>query len=200
MMDTRESSIGQPRLKIGLDIDGTLAYSHETIIELYNSMNNSSFSKSDILGWGDVNFITTDEFDALHHISWKENWRSIRPSISQESLEELSRFCNIEILTGMPNKLRESLESWLELHFPKMRFSIRHADLVEKPFLGYDILFDDANPVADSFIRNGNSSDRLYLMEEPWNKDMGYGLRDSRITVVKDLDHGIRHLLSKDGI
>ena len=198
MMDTRESSIGQPRLKIGLDIDGTLAYSHDVILDAYNAIKGSSFSKQDIRGWGDPNesLMTTEEFDMLHGLSWKENWRSILPSVSQEHLERLSNVCSIEILTGIPPQLRDSVKSWLRMNFPEMEFEIMHSQLTEKPFLGYDILFDDANPVADSFMTNNRKGERLYLMEQPWNRECGYETKDSRIMMVKDLGQGIDHLLS----
>ena len=38
------------KLKVGMDMDGTLAYSHDVILDAYNAIKGSSFSKQDIRG------------------------------------------------------------------------------------------------------------------------------------------------------
>ncbi len=186
------------RLKVGIDMDGTLAKSHESIIDAYNSINRTSLSKSDITSWDDpgTGFMTHEEFNLFHYKAWEERWSDILPYASQDTLTELSESCDVEIVTGIPYSLRESVNSWLRMNFQGMAFEVRHVQISEKPFLGYDVLFDDANPVAEYFMKNNRKDERLYLIEQPWNKACNYHLMDDRIKVVKDLDSGIRELIS----
>ena len=67
----------------------------------------------------------------------------------------------------------------------------------EKPYLGYDVIFDDADPVADELIKAPGIGTRLYLIDQPWNKRRRYEEESSRITRVKSLSHGIESLLSE---
>jgi len=57
----------QNRKKIGLDIDGTLALFHETLVVEYNRRSNTNHSINDITGWSKRRIpISDNEFFEMH--------------------------------------------------------------------------------------------------------------------------------------
>ena len=187
------------RVRVGLDVDGTLAHSQEAIVDEYNLRTKGSHTKEEFdsyNGWSMP--ITDEEFSELHYTLWKDNWERIRPAISERTLKKLVNACDVQLLTGIPKECEYGLNSWLGSNFPDTVMEIEYVvSLREKPYLGYDVLFDDADPVADEFIKVHAKGMRLYLIDQPWNKGRRYEEESDRITRVKSLSHGIESLLSE---
>ena len=187
------------RVRVGLDVDGTLAHSQEAIVDEYNLRTKGSHTKEEFdsyNGWSMP--ITDEEFSELHYTLWKDNWERIKPAVSERTLKKLVNACDVQLLTGIPKECGDGLNSWLGSNFPDTVMEIEYVvSLREKPYLGYDVLFDDADPVADEFIKVHAKGMRLYLIDQPWNKGRRYEEESDRITRVKSLSHGIDSLLSE---
>ena len=187
------------RVRVGLDVDGTLAYSQEAIVDEYNLRTKGSHTKEELdshTGWSMP--ITDEEFSELHYTLWKDNWERIRPAISERTLKKLVDACDVRLLTGIPRGCGDGLRSWLGSNFPNIDMEIEYViSLREKPYLGYDVLFDDAEPVADEFLKVPAKGTRLYLIDQPWNKRRRYEEESDRITRARSLSHGIDSLLSE---
>ena len=187
------------RIKVGLDVDGTLAHSQEAIVNEYNIRTNGSHTKEELdshTGWSMP--ITHEEFSELHYTIWKDKWERIKPAVSENALSRLADVCDVQLLTGIPKECDDGLRGWLGSNFPNTAMEIRYViSLREKPYLGYDVIFDDADPVADELIKAPGIGTRLYLIDQPWNKRRRYEEESSRITRVKSLSHGIESLLSE---
>ena len=187
------------RVRVGLDVDGTLAHSQEAIVDEYNLRTKGSHTKEEFdsyTGWSMP--ITDEEFSELHYTLWKDNWERIKPTVSERTLKKLVNACDVQLLTGIPKECGDGLNSWLGSNFPDTEMKIEYVvSLREKPYLGYDVLFDDAEPVADEFLKVPAKGMRLYLIDQPWNKRRRYEEESDRITRVKSLSHGIGSLLSE---
>jgi len=190
---------GAKRIRVGLDVDGTLAYSQEAIVNEYNIRTKSSHTKEELdshTGWSMP--ITHEEFSELHDMLWKDKWDRIKPAVSERTLSKLISACEVQLLTGIPEECDDGLRGWLCANFPDIEMRIKYViSLTEKPHLGYDVIFDDAEPVADEFIKVSAKGKRLYLIDQPWNKRRRYEEENSRITRVESLSNGIECLLSE---
>jgi len=188
----------EKRIRVGLDVDGTLAHSQEAIVNEYNFRTGGSHTKEELdayAGWSMP--ITDEEFSELHYTMWKENWERIRPAISERTLSKLVNACDVQILTGIGQECDDGLRYWLGSNFPNTKLGIRYVlSLREKPYLGYDVIFDDADPVAEEFLKTPAKGMKLYLIDQPWNKGRRYEEESSRITRVKSLEQGINHFLA----
>jgi 5'(3')-deoxyribonucleotidase len=187
------------KIRVGLDVDGTLAHSQEAIVNAYNLRTNGNHTKEELdshTGWSMP--ITDEEFSELHYTLWKDDWERIRPAVSERTLSKLISACDVQLLTGIPEACDGGLRSWLGSNFPNTDVKIRYVvSLREKPYLGYDVLFDDADPVADEFLKVPVNGMKLYLIDQPWNKRRRYEEESSRITRVESLSYGIESLLSE---
>ena len=187
------------RVRVGLDVDGTLAHSQEAIVNEYNNRTKGSHTKEELdshNGW--TMPITYEEFSELHYMLWKDNWERIKPAVSERTLKKLVNACDVQLLTGIPEECGDGLRSWLGSNFPSIDMKIEYVvSLKEKPYLGYDVLFDDAEPVADEFLKVPAKGMRLYLIDQPWNKRRRYEEESDCIKRVMSLSHGIDSLLSE---
>ncbi|MDE1865638.1 MAG: hypothetical protein KGH94_03325 [Candidatus Micrarchaeota archaeon] len=189
-------------MKVGLDVDGTLAMSFHTIIDYYNSVNKTGYTIKDLGGWSkNWNIpMSLDEYHKLYDKIWTQRWWGIKPSIGSKDLSALASSHNVEIVTARPTTHEPFVNCWLNAHFPGISLNLKITPRSEeKVHMGYDILLDDGNPVAEEMIRNGNGRTRLILIEQPWNMKEHYESRSPKIEAVKDLQEGISLLLRRAG-
>ena len=164
--------------RIGLDIDDTLALFMGTFLAEYNAKLGSAYTQNDITDWSTWKMpISLDEFVKEHDSIWKNRWQTVKPSVSRDLLFELTEKYHVDILTHRPAEHQPYMRKWLGMYFPKVELGVvcvKSAE--EKLHSGYDILFDDGNPLAEELIRNEKSTKViLYLVEQPWNRNKNYG-------------------------
>ena len=190
----------QARIKVGIDVDGTLAFSQRAIINEYNMKTASGHAIEELdsyIGWSHP--ITEIEFSDLHFTLWKDNWKRIRPTVSEGQLLRLMEICDAELSTGIPSACDSGLKGWLNANFPNASMEIRYVmHMKEKMHMGYGVIFDDSTPVADEFLNLNAAKEgtRLYLIDQPWNRKRRYEEENSGIIRVESIGKGIDHLLS----
>jgi 5'(3')-deoxyribonucleotidase len=177
-------------MKVGMDMDGTLARFHDTFIASYNERFGRAYALGDITDWSKWKIpISLPDFIKMHDEIWTLNWRNIAPAVSSNMLSSLTERYDVDILTHRIADHQSCLTDWLGLNFPNLELNlkiVRSAE--EKISSGYDILFDDGNPVAEELIRKKDETDViLFLILQPWNKSHDYGGLCSSIIPVESL-------------
>jgi 5'(3')-deoxyribonucleotidase len=189
------------RKRVGLDVDGTLAMFHEAFVAEYNAANGTHFTTEAFQSYGKGKWsipITYPELLATYDKIWRQRWESIRPSVRQSTLKLLVEAHDVDILTYRPPGHEECLRNWLRFYFPRLgpKLNIKITkNAEEKVHTDYDILIDDAPPVAEELIRVGAGSRKLILVEQPWNRNERYEQHSPAITRVKTLKEGIEMLV-----
>lgn len=173
---------------VALDIDGTLAGSHEEVIYRLNNQyvdelmfkgtRFSIFSIDDYKDWGEkfneFGISTEDCIDILHDV-WKNSYEDIKllddKKIVKKSLEELNFNFKTDIVTENPYPGRVS--QWLEknglyecIHYDNI-ISVDGSE-TEKAELGYDFYIDDNPYLIDEL----DTHQSLLLYHRPYNFDV----------------------------
>jgi hypothetical protein len=194
------NNLNNKPFKVSLDIDGTLALFHNLFVEEYNYEHNTNYTIQDICqynckGWNIP--ITTQKFLEMYDSIWIHNWENIKPSISSELLDKFTAIYSTDIITFRPPEHQLYLSNWLNKYFPNNNLNIKYTKSPEeKLYLGYNILFDDANPLAEELIKSkDNSNTILFLIKQPWNANENYDTKSSNIIKVNNLEEGITKLL-----
>ncbi len=185
------------RKKAGLDIDGTLALFHEAFLKEYNSKYHTNYVLEDFESYHKWRIpVSFEEFMDFHNMIWKEKWREVKPAVSQSTLQSLAKAYEVEILTHRPDDHKPHLEQWLKFYFPKVKLEVRITSNTEvKALARYDILFEDAPPVAEEMIRRGDTKTLLILVNRPWNRTATLEGLTPNIVRVDSLKEGIEMLL-----
>ncbi|MDE1865639.1 MAG: hypothetical protein KGH94_03330 [Candidatus Micrarchaeota archaeon] len=188
------------RKRIGMDIDGTLALFHETFIKEYNLRYNSAYAVKDFYSynkWGIP--VSFKEFSEMHDQIWKARWWDVLPAVSAKTLDKLAQNHDLEILTHRPRDHEGPIREWMDFYFPGVKSKIKITDTTqEKAHAKYDVLFDDAPPVAEELIKKGDTSTLLFFVTRPWNQNEHHELKAPNIIRVASLTEGI-DLFSKEG-
>jgi 5'(3')-deoxyribonucleotidase len=186
------------RKKVGLDMDGTLADSYQAILNEYNAHNGTNFEIGAFSSYSNWSMpLTFPEYERRHHDIWTHRWKTIKPSISPASMNLLVAAHSVDIVTCQRAGYgyEECMQRWLGEFFPGANLTIRITRTAnEKAHLGYDVLIDDAPPLAEELIRNGRLKAVLIMVDRPWNARENYEKHRGRIVRAKSLDHGVNLL------
>jgi 5'(3')-deoxyribonucleotidase len=188
------------RQKVAIDMDDTLALLKEAWLPVYNVTNGTSFTIDAFKSWSSWDLPATfDEFMNIYHDLWSKSWETIRPSIFKETLKSLSEIHDVDIVSHRPQWHEPYVRSWMNHYFPDVKVNLVLTESSEKKAqLGYDVIFDDGNPLAKALASNGNKSTTLYLVDKPWNSNDLYELQSPRIIRVNSLADGIAMLIRKE--
>jgi uncharacterized HAD superfamily protein len=171
----------KPRLKIGVDLDNTLADTIPIWTKLLKEKYGIELNHSEIT-----------EYDLVYHVpmtdeevqnTFREVW-SDHPAVPPNPgdprgvLEAISKDHDLFIVTATVAK-KEEVDQWLD------RNGIKHKGLVmvrssEKLNSGVDVIIDDNPKVIDLFARAGKM---VILYDRPWNKKVR---REKNVVRVKD--------------
>ena len=190
------------RKRIGMDVDDVLALTCRTIIDLYNSIHGTHTSIEDLTAWDADKWkhpMTRPEFTELYNEAWTQKWAKIAPSIPPWVLGRLTDTYEVEITTRRPPEQEVYLRRWLGMYFPGIPVKAQIVDSLDaKLRAGYDIMFDDANHLAEELIKKNDGRTTLFLVDQPWNRSQRYDLRSPDVIGVKTLGAGIE-LLMRNG-
>lgn len=196
-----ESSLlrGRGRKTVGLDMDGTLAASHEAILEEYNAEHGTGYTTEDFNTYSKWRIpMQFPEFASRHYDIWMNRWRKVRPSISPASMGKLVEAHEVDIVTYQSRPgYAEAMRLWCREFFPQVNVKIKITSSAdEKAHMGYNVLLDDAPPLAEELIRRKGLKTVLIMVDQPWNRGENYSEHADRITRVKTLEHGIGLLVN----
>lgn len=161
--------MGKPkRFVIGVDIDNVLTDTDTKIRELIKKYLGIDAQGEDIIDWHyhrSLPITQEDEsyiFDLFHQYHCQE--LNIIPN-SKESLDSLSKYSLIYLITNRPKFTSHSTKSWLNqhnIHFDKITFTKDK----EYYFQDMSFLVEDKGETALSFANLGKP---VFLLDHPWN-------------------------------
>ncbi len=163
------------KLKVALDIDGTLADVYSFIINEWNRLSGKSFKISDADDYNPSKSklqMPLEEFLRIYDDAWNENAMEICPTVTEQELNRFANHFNVEIVTRRSSSTKDSLHKWLKHNFPSLDFKVLLVEHIkDKLKLDHDIIIDDAPQIWTSFHQNDplTESKWLYAPYRPWN-------------------------------
>lgn len=164
-------------MKLGIDIDGTIKYTHRAAIEIYNEELNMNVTEDQVTTY----FL--DEPFGLSSEEGKKMWRRLETKIytlgvpleqSSESLQQLEREGHeIFYITARPGfkKVREITENWLTKHnFPLNKNNLFMSSQNKGKIAlsnHIDLFFEDDPFHINNLIKNGIST---VVVDCPYNR------------------------------
>jgi 5'(3')-deoxyribonucleotidase len=190
------------RQKVAIDMDDTLALLKEAWLPVYNLANGTSFTIEAFKSWSVWDLPATfEQFMNLYHDLWAKDWKSIQPSIFHGTLQTLAERHDVDIVSNRPQWHEPYVKSWMNHYFPDIKVNIVLTESSEKKAqMGYNVMFDDGNPLAKTLATNGNKRTTLYFIDKPWNRNDRYELESPNIIRVKSLAEGIALFVRKDQV
>jgi 5'(3')-deoxyribonucleotidase len=176
-------------MRIAVDLDGTLAQTHEVFLEELEKRHGVSHSLGDIRSWyfENVDFST----DTFHSIA-RENWRKKDIPLTDEEipehLEELRKRHTVDVVTARDDVPGEELKNWLENK--KVPFDSFKVDK-EKTHLDYDFLVDD----SPTYIGNGM---KILLYHRPYNSRTELREKDERVEDFSEVRRHVEKIATDD--
>jgi 5'(3')-deoxyribonucleotidase len=170
-------SLIRNKLRVALDVDGTLAYSYEQIVAQWNDINYTHYTVNDARAndFLSIMGMTQWDFKDQYELAWRINWRKIGAAVGEMELKRLVERFEVDLVTNRPRETLEGLTSWLELKFPDIKFNVVLASPREKFGGGYDIYIEDGDSLADIFVENsGKTEKRLFLVDAFCNRHRDY--------------------------
>lgn len=189
-------------MRLGIDIDGTIKYTHSAAIKLYNEELNMNVKEEDVITY----FL--DEPFGLTSKEGRKMWRRLEARIyttaiplenSSESLQQLEEEGHeIYYITARPGfkRIREVTEDWLlKHHFPYKKENLfMSSQNKSKVAIANNIhlVFEDDPCHIDNLVANGVPT---VIVDCPYNR-----LISKDIPRIKDWNEGIRyvHLFEKE--
>lgn len=150
-------------MKIGVDIENTLADIVPGVVEMYNKRYETDYSKKEVIEWGFENTpFEKDKFLRLAQERWQGEYEieMVEPSL-KGYLNEIydNEQHHIDIVTALVS-CDDAAQEWL--------------DEKEINYMNYVVAFDKNNLDYDLFIDDNPNMDpeSLILMSQPWNQDV----------------------------
>lgn len=156
-----------------MDLDGVLADTMVTFCQILNRNRPGPLTVESFVRWKawEIAGITKDEFFETLDEAWF-SWETIPPT--EEDLDfkvsELSKFGEVDIVTGRSQATVASANSWLkkyQIHFNS--FVRTQNSTTAKLSLNYDLYIDDSAELMALIASRLRSSGVLYL--RPWNRN-----------------------------
>ncbi len=164
-------------MKLGIDIDGTIKYTHRAAIEIYNEELNMNVAEEEVTTY----FL--DEPFGLTSEEGKKMWRRLETRIytlgmpieqSSESLQQLKKEGHeIFFITARPGfkKVRKITEEWLvKYNFPLNKNNLFMSSQNKSKIAlsnQIDLFFEDDPFHINNLIKNGIST---VVVDRPYNR------------------------------
>jgi 5'(3')-deoxyribonucleotidase len=186
------------RIRVGMDVDGTVAKTNHAIISEYNLLRGTDFTVNDYDRW-DVQEssvkMSYEVYYLLYDKLWLDEPHKIAPAASPELMGELSTNFDLSLSTNRPERHRAALSEWFERHYafvPGIDIVSSSADKLRK---GYQVIFED-NPcfITEHAKIESPSKPLVFLVDAPWNHREDYSAHGN-VVRVENLDAGIAALL-----
>lgn len=175
-------------MKIAVDLDGTLAQTHEVFLEELEKREGTSYRLEDIRSWyfENVDF-TVEQFHEIARKSWKTRDMPLTDKEIPENLSAIRENHTVDIVTARDDIPREELKRWLErkeVPFDKFRVD------KEKTHLDYNMLIDD----SPTYIGDGM---KILLYHRPYNQKTQLGEKDRRVKSFREIREHIEEIAGK---
>ena len=149
-------------MKIGIDIDGTLAEPMEILCGIYGIEIPDKWNYFQTIG-------ESEKFNKDFESVWRYDWKSV-PLIENDSPTIIDKILNlghsVDIVTAGYGEFKQK---WLKMH--KFQYGniidVEHG--IDKAKYDYDVFIDDAPPNFDAFMKAGKT---CAVFDRPWNVDI----------------------------
>jgi 5'(3')-deoxyribonucleotidase len=175
-------------MRIAVDLDGTLAQTHEVFLEELERREGVSHSLEDIRSWyfENVDF-STDTFHEIARENWTEKDIPLTDTEIPEHLSKLRKNHDVDVVTARNDVPENELKSWLrKKEVPFDSFKVDK----EKTHLGYDYLIDD----SPTYIGNGI---KILLYHRPYNSRTELGEKDRRVRNFSEIRKHVEKIASE---
>lgn len=158
------------KLKIGIDIDGTINNMCECVLKVYNEDSGDNLKVEDITNYYIENFVKEEYKKDFHkYFVDKRVWKQVE--IDREAKEYIAKLNSdghiIYFVTSTEPENISKKASWLQREFPDINIRKRLIRCYDKQLLfGLDILIDDydKNLIDGNYLR--------VLFDKPWNQNL----------------------------
>jgi 5'(3')-deoxyribonucleotidase len=186
---------GKARLKIGVDLDNTLADTIPAWTKLLGEKHGIKIDLSEIKEYDLIYHVpmTNEEIQDTFRVVWADHKNvPLNPGDPQTVLKNISNDHDLFIVTATVAKKGE-VDQWLE------RNGIKHKGLVmvrssEKLNSGVDLIIDDNPKVIDLFSKAGKMA---IIYDRPWNRGIKEGDKVVRVKDWSELPKALYKLLGK---
>jgi len=180
-------------LKIGLDFDDTLMHTREALVDLLNTIHNTSFRPEDCTDYylSDHWSLTEEQFDSM--FNQHEDRIHTQPPLEGllDTLQYWAPRATFHVITGRPECWLPSATTWLHHHNIQIEEVISARTAGGKgpasKKLNLDFFIEDHSAFAREVADAGTP---VFLIDRPYNQSFSHPL----ITRVKDW-HQIRQLV-----
>lgn len=157
------------KLKIGIDIDGTINNMCECVLKVYNEDSGDNLKVENITDYYIENFVKEEyKKDFYKYFTDKRVWKQVE--INQEAKEYITKLNSdghtIYFVTSTEPENIYKKANWLQREFPDINIRKRLIRCYDKQLLsGLNILIDD----YDKNLMNGDYA--KILLDKPWNRN-----------------------------
>ena len=158
------------KLKIGIDIDGTINNMCECVLKVYNEDSGDNLKVEDITNYYIENFVKEEYKKDFHkYFVDKRVWKQVE--IDREAKEYIAKLNSdghiIYFVTSTEPENISKKASWLQKEFPDINIRKRLIRCYNKQLLsGLDMLVDDyeKNLIGGNYLKA--------LLDKPWNRNV----------------------------
>jgi len=186
-------------MKIGIDLDDTLSYTLQNMIEFHNKNYGTNFKFEDYTKYEQWYIWSENLEEALkrlyefHVSSYGEN---IKPILyAKDILEKVKNNNQIFVITARSKNIEKETKEWLEKYYPNIFSKIYFADnysqedkkITKKGIcdeLGIDILIEDNLQYALECV---SPNRKVYLIDYPWNQSDALPPNVERVNSWKEI-------------
>ena len=149
-------------MRIGIDIDGTLAEPMEILCNMYGIEIPDKWNYFKTIG-------ESEKFYNDFKFVWEYKWKLI-PLIEHDSPNMVDKILNlghsVDIITAGYGEFKQK---WLKMH--KFQYGniidVEHG--IDKAKYNYDVFIDDSPPNFNAFVKAGKT---CAVFDRPWNTDI----------------------------
>lgn len=171
------------KMIVGIDFDGTLVKSQETLLSLWNERHGTNISINQITGWDmeSVLGISNSELLKLFEEVWRNYWDlpATEPDIAKV-VNKIRDHGNrrISIISKRTRAGAIPMIQWLNYQHIPYDDIIMAFDSRSKAEFPFDVLIDDAT----QYIQDIQYPRVGILFSQPWNKSFQYHLRINNLS------------------
>jgi hypothetical protein len=170
------------RPRVALDVDGTLADIHATVLPKWSKITGKIITKEMCIGWNGLNKVTGNPEAYKDYITFwldypAQQVKPIEPNVN-ELTHAIGTVADVDIVTSHSEPSRKNLAEWLSqnaIAYNKLLLVGASADAVkgetmrqqgaDKTSLPYDVFIDDNEEIAKKLL----PTQVLFLFTRPWN-------------------------------
>jgi uncharacterized HAD superfamily protein len=178
-------------MKIGIDLDDTLADTMPAVLKFHNEVYNSGLSE-DVASYSDYNdswpFGHEENLKRFYEFFDHDLHHNAKPAQGAvAAIKELAKNHKLYIITARPADVREQTARWVEKNFPGMIDELYFANLWANDSLsprqkseicaelGAEIMIEDRFEHARDCALAGQ---KVFLLDRPWNQgDLPAGVK-----------------------